>query len=296
MIITKKSPSATDAPARNGGDGSPSAAGRDGPGNDGCGLDTGPSGPPARLYLYPDGIGHQAVDSSGPRFPARAFANPAVARAAQGSHLGPDQHGAQECVPRHACDIQFRLPQLREGEADRELRLLSRHDCRPDRGQGNRPGNAAPVARTRHGPARGRGAMRRRLRLRLPKQSFLVLAHHSPPLRGTSTQGVRPSVRRGHSRGKSEDAEEEGKPAGSRPNRCCAPAARAGVRRPQEGGPVPRQRAGGGAPHPKLRKRAWPRIRIRTSNGLSACLPPTPTTSGSCSTCRCWHCRRTSQG
>ena len=67
-----------------------------------------------------------------------------------------------------------------KAKIDRKHRLLSRHDCRSGSSQGNRSRHAASVSRARHGSAGYRGAMRRWLCLRVPEQSLLVLAHHSP--------------------------------------------------------------------------------------------------------------------
>ena len=68
------------------------------------------------------------------------------------------QPGAAERLPRHARDLQRRLPERGPGEADREHRLLPRHDRRSDRRPADRPGDAAAVARAVDGPARDRSA------------------------------------------------------------------------------------------------------------------------------------------
>ena len=66
---------------------------------------------------------------------------------------GDHEPGAAERLSRHARDLERRVPQRGQGEADREHRLLPRHDGRSDRRAADRPGDAAAVARTGDGPA-----------------------------------------------------------------------------------------------------------------------------------------------
>ena len=64
----------------------------------------------------------------------RAVADAAVARAGRRSADGDHQPGAEERLSRHARDLERRVPERRQGEVDREHRLLPRHDGRSDRG------------------------------------------------------------------------------------------------------------------------------------------------------------------
>jgi hypothetical protein len=79
------------------------------------------------------------------------------------------QPRAAQRLPRFARHLEFILPQRRQGEAHRELRLLSWHDRRPARRTTNRPRLPASLARTRDGHAPNHRPVRQRLRVRLPK-------------------------------------------------------------------------------------------------------------------------------
>ena len=93
-------------------------------------------------------------------------------------------------------------------------RLLPGHDGRSDRRAADRPGNAAAVARTVDGFAPDRRPVRQRLCLRLPEQSFVVVADHAAAGRGSSAHRFRASVRRGRQRGGSpRRAAEKGQPS-----------------------------------------------------------------------------------
>ena len=64
----------------------------------------------------------------------RAVAHAQPARAGEEARHRAQQHGAEERVSGHARDVERRVPERRQGEVDREHRLLSRHDRRSDRG------------------------------------------------------------------------------------------------------------------------------------------------------------------
>ena len=174
----------------------------------------------------------------------------------QAARHGDHEPGAAERLPRHARDLQRRLPERGPGEADREHRLLPRHDRRPDRRPADRPGDAAAVARDVDGPALDRRPVRQRLRLRLSEQSLVVVADDAAAVRGPSADRLRAPLRRGGQRRRPpRRAEEAGQPArlGHRGDRPPEEPARPGRSRP--GRPVPGDRARGRAPHPEGRGR-----------------------------------------
>ena len=145
------------------------------------------AGAPPRLRLHPDGIGHRAVDASGRgRGIDRSVAEPQPARCGEGSDHHHQQPGAEERVSRHPRDVERVLPERRQGEVDRKLRLLPRHHRRSDRRTTDWPGYAAAVARAVDGSARHGRSVRQRLRLRLPEQSVVVVADHAAAVRGPS--------------------------------------------------------------------------------------------------------------
>ena len=113
------------------------------------------------------------------------------AGAGQAARHGDHEPGAAERLPRHARDLQRRLPERRPGEADREHRLLPRHDRRPDRRPADRPGDAAAVARAVDGPALDRRPVRQRLRLRLSEQPLVVVADDAAAGRGPPADRLR---------------------------------------------------------------------------------------------------------
>ncbi len=204
------------------------------------------------------------------------------ARAGQGARHGDHEPGTAERLSRHARDLQRRLPERGQGEADREHRLLPRHDGRSDRRQADRPGDAAAVARTGDGSAlrpsasattatpasirtisRGRRRRRRcrRRRIRGSSSSACSAKAAAPPTaapRSKKRASLLDSVTE-------EIARLQNK---------------LGPGRSRQGRPVSRHRPRGRAPHSEGRGRTRRTTRCRISIGRWACRPPTPTTRG----------------
>ena len=183
----------------------------------------------------------------------------------------PGTHATSNC----------RLPERGPGEADREHRLLPRHDRRPDRRPADRPGDAVAVARDVDGPALDRRPVRQRLRLRLSEQPLVVVADDAAAVRGPPADRLRAPLRRGRERRRPpRRAEEAGQPArlGHRGDRPPEEPARPGGSRP--GRPVPGDRPRGRAPHPEGRGRREGQRPAGPRPARRACRPPTPTTPG----------------
>ena len=155
MIVTKKALSRRTFLRGLGATRGAAAAGRHDPLDDRAGQRRPPQPPaPPRLRLHADGLRHHALDASRRRTARSTSCRPPSARWRRSSeHVTViTQPGAAERLPRHARDLQLRLPERRQGEAHRERRLLPRHHRRPDRRPADRPGDAAAVARTVDGP------------------------------------------------------------------------------------------------------------------------------------------------
>ena len=191
------------------------------------------------------------------------------------------QPGAAERLPRHARDLERRVPERRQGEAHREHRLLPRHDGRSDRRAADRPGHAAAVARAVDGPAVGRRPVRQRLRLRLSEQPLLVVADDAAAGRGPSADRLREPVRRRRQRRRApRRAAEAGQPARLGHRRARPPATASSARPIAPGSAstsTPSARSSAASRRPRPTRRT---TRCRTSTGRSACRPPTPTTPG----------------
>ena len=154
------------------------------------GQNAGQSRAPPGFRLHADGLRHHPLDSSRREHARRAFADPQFAGAGQGARHG--HHAIWSCkTPIPApCDLQLRLPERRQGEADRKHGLLPGHDGRSDRRQADRPGDATAVAGNVDGSAADGRPVRQRLRLRLSEQSFLVVADDAAAGRGSSADRV----------------------------------------------------------------------------------------------------------
>ena len=140
MIITKKA-----LPRRTflrgvGGDAGAAAARCDGSVADGAGGDGRPT-PCARLgFVYmPMGCDITRWTPPGGRHARRTVADAQLAGAGRGAGHRDHQPGAAERVSGDACDVERRVPERGEGEADGKHRLLSRHDGRSDRRPADRP-------------------------------------------------------------------------------------------------------------------------------------------------------------
>ena len=154
------------------------------------------SRPASRIRVHPDGVRHRELDAF--RRQRRADHFVAIAESAGAVYETPDgaqQHGAQERVSRNARDVERCLSERRQGEVDREQRLLPGHDGRSDRSHADGAGDAASLARARHGPDGSRGAVRQRVCVRLPEQPVVVVADDTAAFRGTSARRVRAAVR-----------------------------------------------------------------------------------------------------
>ncbi len=277
----QESAAAPDVPAGHGRERRAAPPRCDGAVDDAAGADAGRAGPPPRVRLHADGLRPGALDAASRGAADRAVADAAVARCGEGSAHRHQQPRVEERLPRHARDLQRRLPERRQGEVDREHRLPPRHHRGPGRRGAARPAHAAAVARAVDGPAPDRRAVRQRLRLRLPEQPLVVLPHHAASRRGAPAHRLRAPVRRGRQRRRSpRRAAPARQPARFGQRRHHAPADHARSGRPRPGRPVSRDSPRGGAPHPEGRGRHRRRRSCRTSIAPSACRRPTPTTPG----------------
>ena len=121
MIITKKALPRRTFLRGHGRDAGAAAAGRDGSVHDRPGRDAGR----IRCAAWASSTCRWARTSPqwtppGAGSARRAFAHPAVARAGDRSAHGHHQSGAEERLPRHACDLERRLPERRHSEVDGE--------------------------------------------------------------------------------------------------------------------------------------------------------------------------------
>ena len=116
----------------------------------------------------------------------RVVAHASVAAPRGRSADGHQQSRAAERLPRHARDVQRLVPERRQGEVDREHRLLPGHDRRSGRRAADRPADATAVARAVDGSAADGRPVRQRLRVRLPEQPLVVVADDAAARRGAS--------------------------------------------------------------------------------------------------------------
>ena len=173
----------------------------------------GPASAPG-VRLHADGVRHHPVDSAGRETLDELSPILEPAGPGQAARDGDHEPGAAERLPRHARDLQLRVPERRPGEADREHGLLPRHDRRSDRRPADRPGDAVAVARDVDGPALDRRPVRQRLRLRLSEQPLVVVADDAAAVRGPPADRLRAAVRRRRQRRRPPGRPEEaGQPA-----------------------------------------------------------------------------------
>ena len=239
--------------------------------------------PPPRLRLHAHGRAHRRVDAA--RRQARSTElSPTLQSLAprRGSPHRPHQPGAAERLSRHPRDLQRRLPQRRQGEVDREHRLLPRHHRRSDRRASRSAGK--------------RGCRRSNSRwICSPRSASATTA--TPASTRTISPGPRPPrrspprlIRASSSSGSSATAAAPPTAAPScgrdaslldwvpRRHRAPAEEARPGDRTKVDA--VPRHRARSGAPHPESRSRHRRLDSCPISTARSACPPPTPITRG----------------
>ena len=191
------------------------------------------------------------------------------------------QPGAEERLPRHACDLQRRVPQRGQGEVDREHGLLPGHDGRSDRGEADRPPDAAAVAGAVDGSAPDGRPVRQRLRLRLSEQSLVVVADDAAAGRSAPAHRLRAAVRRRRKRGRPpRGAAETGQPARLGARRHHAPAEEARTGGSHQGRPVSRHRPRSGAPHSEGRGRDGGQTAAGSRSPGRRARRPTPTTRG----------------
>ena len=242
-----------------------------------------PAAPVRRLgFVYmPMGCDLPRWTPPGGRHAGRAVADPAVAGAGRRSAHGHHQPGAEERLPRHARDVERRVPQRGQGQADREHRLLPRHDGRSDRRAADRPADAAAVARAVDGPAPDGRPVRQRLRLRLPEQPLVVVADDAAAGRGAPAHRVRAAVRRRRQRGRPPGgAAEARQPARLGERRHRPPSEGARPRGSHAGRPVSRDRARGRAADPEGRSRDGRQRAARPRPPGRRARRRTPTTRG----------------
>ena len=247
----EESAGATNVSTRHGRDRRPAAARCDDSVADGPVTDGRQPGAPSRVRLRADGLAHHDVDASrrgGGAERAVADAQPAGAR--DEARDGAQQHGAEERVPRHARHVERVIPERRQSEVDRKQRLLSGHDRRSNRREADGAGDAAALARAGDGSDGSGGAVRQRLRLRVPEQPLVVVTHDSAAVRGASTRRLRAPLRRRRKlRRTPRGARQAREPARLGARRHRAPAGPAWRGRSHKGRPVSRDRSRGRAAH-----------------------------------------------
>ena len=206
------------------------------------------------------------------------------------------QHAAAECLPGHARHVERGVPERGLRQAHRELGLFSGHDDRPDRGQADRPRDAAAVARARDGSEPARRRVQQRIRVRLSELPLLVFADDPAPLRGASAHRLRAPLRRGRQRRRAaRGAAQPGQPARFVQRRHRAAQAARG-RCPIAFASISISKAFARSSGRSSVPRPGPwTTRCPTWIGRSAFPPRSPITRSSCSICRFWRSRRTSR-
>ena len=193
------------------------------------------------------------------------------------------QPGAAERLSRHARDVERRVPERGQGEADREHRLLPRHDRRSDRRAADRPARRScrrsscrwtccqTVGQCDNGYA---CVYQNNLSWSSPTTPLPAEAHPRIVFERLFGEGGSAADRRAA-------LQQAGQPArlgAARTSRACRRKLGPGDRTRVE--PVSRDRARGRAAHPEGRSRDARTTRCRISIGRSACRRPTPTTRG----------------